>query len=444
MKPNPRKTGRIGRPFLLALLGLCMAAAPATAQLVQSGVLAIPRGQSQLLVQPQPVERVSIGDPDIADAVVVTPQEVLVNARSLGTTTLIIWDANNTPRTYTIEVTVDVAALERTLQALFPGEQIAATAVGNTVILAGTATSMLISRQAVEVARSTGAVVVDNIFVQAPQQVLLQVRIAEVSKGALRELGSEISAFNPQNLEGTGDWSVETVSEGLMRLLLIDPRASLDVVLRALRTTTEFRSLAEPNLLAMDGAEASFLAGGEFPFPVAQPGATNGAVTIEWREFGVRLNFTPTLTGAGTIRLAVEPEVSELDFGGGLVISGFAIPTVLVRRAETQVELEDGQTFAIAGLLDHTTSESVTRLPILGELPIIGAFFRSRVRRQDATELLVLVTPRLVGPSPVPPPVPTGEPQQWRLDSQLRPVPRHPMPYTQPLPPAAPQPGTQP
>ncbi|HUE95808.1 MAG TPA: pilus assembly protein N-terminal domain-containing protein, partial [Longimicrobiaceae bacterium] len=368
------------------------------------------------------------------DAVVVTPQEVLINARALGTTTLIVWDAAGLRRTYSVEVTANVAALDRSLQALFPGEPISASAVGDVVILSGNVSTTAVARRAVEIARATGVAVIDNLLVQTTQQVLLQVRVAEVSQAAFREFGSQIRALNPHQLEGTGDWLIETVSEGLLRLFLVDPRADLDVILRALRTTTDFRSLAEPNLLALDGTEASFLAGGEFPFPVLQPGAATGAVTIEWREFGVRLNFTPFITGAGSIRLRVAPEVSQLDFASGLVLSGFAIPTLLTRRAENEIELLDGQTFAIAGLLDNTTLESVTRLPILGSIPIIGGLFRSRLRRQDRTELLVLVTPRLVAPSNAPPPVPTGEPETWRWDRHLLPVPPHPMPYPQPRP----------
>jgi pilus assembly protein CpaC len=261
--------------------------------------------------------------------------------------------------------------------------------------------------------------------------------VAEVSRGAIQEFSSQISAvinpFGAPSARGPGDLLIETISDGLMRLLLVDPTVDLNVILRALRTNTEFRSLAEPNLLTAEGTEASFLAGGEFPFPVAQPG-TQGAVTIEWREFGVRLNFTPFITASGSIRLHVEPEVSQLDFASGLVISGFAIPSLLIRRAETEIELMDGQTFAIAGLLDNTTLESVTRLPILGDLPVLGGLFRSKLRREDRTELLVLVTPRLVGPFDTPPAVPTGEPETWEWDRRMLPVPPHPMPYPQPRP----------
>jgi pilus assembly protein CpaC len=264
---------------------------------------------------------------------------------------------------------------------------------------------------------------VDYLGQPARQQVMLQVRVAEVSRNVIREFSSQLRAFNPDQLQGDGDWSIETISDGLMRLLLVDPTASVEAIFRALRTTGEVRTLAEPNLVALDGATASFLAGGEFPFPVVQQaglGAGSSVVTVQWREFGVRLNFVPNLTDAGTIRLRVAPEVSSLDFSTGLTVGGVTVPAILTRRADTEIELRHGQTFAIAGLLDNSTLESVTQLPILGDLPIIGELFRSRNRRQHRTELLVLVTPYLVVPLDERPPVPPGEPDTWRWDRHLR------------------------
>ncbi|HSJ24323.1 MAG TPA: pilus assembly protein N-terminal domain-containing protein [Longimicrobiales bacterium] len=416
-----------GVALLLAFSGWT---APVAGQIVRpAGSVVIPVGQSELLVQPVAVERVSIGNPEIANATVVSPQEVLVDGIALGTTTLIIWDRNGGRRSYTVEVTVDATALRRTVEALFPNENVTVTAVGNMVILAGNVRDARVARQIQSIAEGTGAIVVSNLDMAADQQVMLQVRIAEVSRSAVRELASDLAARNPQNVSGRdSDWVIETISDGLMRLLIMDPGASLEAVFRALRTTGEIRTLAEPNLIAVDGAEASFLAGGEFPFPVAQSGGDIGRVTIEWREFGVRLNFRPVITAGGAIRLQVAPEVSSLDFSTGLVIGGFAVPTLLMRRANTEIELMEGQTFAIAGLLDNTSSETITRLPILGSLPIIGSLFQSRRRLEDQMELLVLVTPYLVSPYDTAPPVPPGEVDTWRRDGHLRPTPPHPMP----------------
>jgi pilus assembly protein CpaC len=409
---------------------------PAAAQVQPPGVVTVARGQAALLAQPRPVTRVNIADPAIADVdVMAGALEVLVRGVGLGTTTLFVWDAAGMRRTYTIEVTADASALERTLQALFPAEQVQITAVGNMVILTGRVSSSQIAQQIRSLAEGTGAQVVDNLASPAAPQIMLQVRIAEISRNAIREFGTQLSARNPQDITGSGgDWLIETMSEGIMRLLMLEPGASIEAVLRGFRTTGEIRTLAEPNLIALDGATASFLAGGEFPFPMAQ--GEFGRVTVQWREFGVRLNFVPTIMPGGAIRLRVAPEVSSLDFSTGLVISGFAIPSMLTRKAETTIELREGQTFAIAGLLDNNTLETVTRLPVLGDLPIIGSLFRSRSRREDRMELLVLVTPWLVAPYDSPPSIPGGELDEWRRDSHMRqPVP-HPMPVPRRVPPA--------
>jgi pilus assembly protein CpaC len=417
--------GRLRRAGLAGALVLAplASAAAASAQVVPAGggnVITVARGQSELVTQPSPVARVSIGDPAIADAVVVSPREVLVNGMALGTTTLILWDQAGNRRSYTVEVTVDASALQRTFRQLFPGESMQVTASGNIVILSGTVRDTRVARQAAELARSTGATVIDNLTAPPAQQVLLQVRIAQASRNAIKDIstllrGQHVQDFTTDN----ADWSFESLSDGLLRILVSGGGGSLEAVFNALRTNSEVRMLAEPNLVALEGAEASFLAGGEFPFPVVQ--GNTGAVTIQWREFGVKLNFVPQITGAGNIRIKVAPEVSSLDFSTGLVVSGFAVPALLTRRAETEVELREGQTFAIAGLLDNNTLNSVTRIPILGDLPIIGELFRSRAARQDRTELIVLVTPRFVSASNQAPPVPTGEPNTWKWDGHLRP-----------------------
>jgi pilus assembly protein CpaC len=423
----------------LVLLTLAWALAPQlSAQVTPAeGVITLARGQSFLLVHPVSVQRVSIGDPNIADAVVVSPHEVLVNGRALGSTTLIVWDQAGARHTFTVEVTVDVAALRRTIEQLFPGQNIRLTVSGNLVVITGTVTDARVARQALELARATGATVVDALQQPDPRQIMLQVRIAEVGRNVVREFNARLLTLNPHGLEGTGDITLETVADGLMRLLLVDPRASLEAVFRAMRTTGEVRTLAEPNLVAVEGSTASFLAGGEFPFPIVQQagaGSAPSAISVQWREFGVRLNFTPTVTDAGGIRLRVAPEVSSLDFNTGLSVGGLTVPALRTRRAETEIELRDGQTFAIAGLLDNNTLESVTRLPLLGDLPVIGALFRSRSRRQNRTELLVLVTPRLVAPMDVPPPLPTGEVDTWRWDSHIGAVVQPAVPASGPTP----------
>lgn len=403
----------VGTTLLLALL----CPRTAGAQEASSQLVRVAQGQSVVLPQLATVQRISIGSPEIADALVVSPYEVVVNAMTLGTTTLLVWDASGARYSYTIEVTVDTPALERMLTALFPGQPLSLTASGNAIVVSGAVGSPSDAQRVLDILAATGATVISNLAVQTVPQVLLQVRFAEVSRSAISELRSRLALLNPDQLEGTGDVLLETLSDGLIRFLLLDPHASAEVVLHALRGTRSFRSLAEPNLIALEGQEASFLAGGEFPFPVPQ---ALGQITIEWREFGVRLRFLPNVDPAGNIRLRVAPEVSALDFANALTMDGFTIPALTTRRAETEVILRDGQTFAIAGLMDNSMLKNVEKLPFLGDIPILGALFQNRDERQRRTELLVLVTPRLVTPTDVQPALPTDEPGTWPWDRSLR------------------------
>ena len=238
------------------------------------------------------------------------------------------------------------------------------------------------------------------------QQVLLQVRFAEVNRRVLQELGVSLFAarqrflarsttqqFSAAEFDQNGQNSL-TFSD-FLNLFFFDRQEGVGAVLKALQQNGAFQSLAEPNLIAYNGQEASFLAGGEFPVPVVQ-GAT-GTVTVQFKEFGIRLNFKPTIAG-DAIRLKVRPEVSTLDFANGVSLGGFRIPALTTRRAETDVELRDGQSFAIAGLLDNLSQEDKAAIPILSKLPIIGALFKSKAERAEQTELMVLITPRLVRP----------------------------------------------
>ena len=385
------------------------------------GAWSLARGTSAVLVSPVDFARVSISDPEIAEAVVMGPTEVLINGRNLGTTTFVVWDAMGTRNIYGIEVTADAGAIQRSLDTLLPDEDIEVTARGNTLVFSGPVSSAFVARRALELAEGSGAQVIDNLQTPAPSQIRLQVRFAEVSRTALKSLGNNIvSILNPHELASDGDFRTQTDSNGEIDFSLINSDANLQIILRALSESGDFTSLAEPTLLALDGEEASFLAGGEFPFPSVQGNTANNAVSIEWREFGVRLNFTPTVTNIGNIRLAIAPEVSALDFAGGLAISGFQLPSILSRRAETQVELREGQHLAIAGLLDRTIQENVQKLPFLGDIPILGKLFQNRDERQEVSELLVIVSPTIVEPSDEVPDLPTGDPATWDWDGRLR------------------------
>ena len=404
---------------LLSTLGVRRAAG----QRVVSGaekVVTMSAGASALLVYDAPVARFSIGELTVADANVVSPKEVLVTGKKLGTTSLLVWDNAGAVRVYSVEVTADAPALERYLRGLFPRDSIAVAASSNTVTLTGRVRSPAVDRQAVDIAKATGAVVIDQLQSPPGRQVLLQVEFAEVNRDAVKQMSSILQAVNPDRFAHVVSDSGETVSDGLMKLFLADQNAAFAAAIRALRSSGDFKSLAEPNLLTLPGQEASFLAGGEFPYPSVQSGAQNGAVTIVFKEFGIRLRFTPTLTEGGSIRLHVAPEVSSLDFANAITLSGFQIPSLLTRRAETDVELRDGQHLAIAGLLDNTMLKNVTKIPLLGDIPILGTFFRTTDSQQRRTELLVVVTPRLVEASDSAPALPTGPANTWPWDPSMK------------------------
>jgi pilus assembly protein CpaC len=410
----------------VAMLG-SFAGRSSPAQQVVSGarqVMTVSMGESSLLKYGGALQRFSIGDPGIADVVAVSPGELLITGKKLGSTSLLVWDPSGQVVIYSIEVTADAPALERYLNGLFPGSQISVAASGNTVALSGRVPTANVNQQAVEIAKGTGAIVVNRLQAPPSQQVLLQVRFAEVTRSAAKEMSTHLATLNPHQLSKDGDWFGESFSDGLLRLSLTNDNSMFDALIKVLQSRGDFKSLAEPNLLTLPGQEASFLAGGEFPFPVLQGGNLSSGVTIVFKEFGIRLKFTPTVTEGGSIRLHVAPEVSSLDFANGLTVSGFQIPTILSRRAETDVELRDGQHLAIAGLMDNSMIKDVTKIPILGSIPILGMFFRSNAARQNRSELLVVVTPRLIDASATAPTLPTGEPNTWQWMGPLKSGPR--------------------
>jgi len=366
-------------------------------------------GRSTVLTTDFDVMRIAVTNPATADAVVVSPREILLDGKGAGTVSLIVWGPARREQ-YDIVVDQGTAALEQQLHQLFPGEDIQVSASEDAVILHGRASSNAVSLRAAEIAAASASKARVINMLELPggsesQQVMLQVRVAEVNRKAIMEAGlglfvarqdflarSTTGQFNAPAFTQGGDVGLLRFSDYL-NLFFFSQSQGIGAVLRALEQTGYFQSLAEPNLIAYNGQEASFLAGGEFPVPIVQ-GAT-GTVTIQFKEFGVRLNFLPRIAG-DTIRLRVRPEVSALDFNNGITLQGFRIPSLTTRRAETDVELRDGQSFAIAGLLNNIAQNDSAAIPILGKLPIIGPLFKSKAERQEQTELMVLVTPRLV------------------------------------------------
>jgi pilus assembly protein CpaC len=360
-----------------------------------------------VVVHPVALRRVSVGNPAVADVLVVSGNEILVNGKGPGTTSLVFWDNSGGRELYTIRVTADAASLEEDLRLLFPDEDISVQASNGSVVLSGQIGNALVATKAIAIVKGTlgeNASIIDNFSVPDPGQVLLQVRFAEVRRSVMEDLGISLIKMDPFNVRGETEVGTTTGSPGgltgsllgfdgpdqtlsqAVSLFFFSPDANVGAFIQALRENGLFRSLAEPNLLAADGVEASFLAGGEFPFPVLQGGGTTNSVTIQFKEFGIQLTFTPTITTSGNIRLKVRPEVSALDFGNGLQLSGFTVPALLTRRAETEIELRDGQTFAIAGLVDNGMAETIRKIPVLGDIPILGALFRSKSMRPNSND----------------------------------------------------------
>jgi pilus assembly protein CpaC len=418
---------RLGRLQSLLLLGALLVPVAGGAQQIQTnsdGVISVQRGSSAIITMPDTLLRVSVADPALIEAVVLPPRQLVVNAMSVGSTSLILWGRNEVSQLFTVEVTADLASLERQLRDLFPGVDLEASSTGTAIVLSGTVRDAAVVRRAIELATATGAQVINNIQAPTPEQILLHVQFAEVTRSAMREIGGQlIRVTNPATVDDVFQEDdlhvIETLSEGFVNMVLQGENSRIDAIIRLLKNTGDFRSLAEPNLIARESEPASFLAGGEFPFPSIQ-GGNSDAISITWKEFGVRLNFIPTVTNSGNIRLRVSPEVSQLDFANGLSISGFLIPSLRTRRVDTDVELPPGQTLAIGGLLDSRAEEAIDKIPILGDLPIIGTFFKRESERQEHTELLVLITPHIVDLNDPVPPLPTGEAATWDWNGHIR------------------------
>jgi pilus assembly protein CpaC len=384
----------------------------------------VPASLSTVLTTDFDVTRIAVTNPAIADATVVQPREILVDGKAPGRISLIIWGENRRLQ-YEVAVQPPASNLQQQLAALFPNEPIQVMSTDEATFLSGRVDNPDVMRRAVEIAQvSSPKSHIVNLLqlplgTSATQQVMLEVRFAEVNRRAMTELGA--SLFTSPN--GFSGWEARTTTEqfaapaftnrigpppktnaqdegkftfsDFLNVFLFNNRNQLGALIQALKTRGYFQSLAEPNLIAYNGQEASFLAGGEIPVPIAQ--GITGAVTVTYKEFGVRLTFTPAIAG-DVIRLKVRPEVSALDFSNGITLQGFRIPALTTRRAETEVELRDGQSFAIAGLLNNTAQQNQAKIPGLGDLPILGTFFRSRANTTERTELMVLVTPHLVSP----------------------------------------------
>ena len=423
--------------------------------------LSITVGKSALVDFTRPVIRVAVGLGDVAEATAVSPTEVMVNGRAPGNTSLIVWEQGGERQFFNVAVHPSRAASEDTLTSLrrelkiaLPGQNITLASENNLVFLRGTVNDLASSDRAVQMASSAGKVV-NLLYVNvppAPQQILLKVRFASVDRNASRQLGINIFSTGAANTIGTvttGQFSPPSVTPGngtspasaaisnALNIFLFRSDLNLGATISAMEQQGLAEVLAEPNIIAEDGKQASFLAGGEYPYPTVQgtAGGVGGAITISFKEFGVRLNFIPTITPRGTIRLQVAPEVSALDFSQAVTISGFVEPAITVRRVKTEVELNEGQSFAIGGLLDNRETQTFTKIPFIGSIPILGKLFQSIQRNRTNTELIVIVTPEIVAP------IPAGQPVPQLNYPEIFLAPNSNIPMTTPTNPATPGPS---
>ena len=409
--------------LLLACLGLSLPAAASAA--FKQGVpgasattLHLQANQSFLVDSDLDIRRVSIGKPEIADVTVVTPKQLMVTGKAPGETTLIYWSEAGVPTSVDVNVWVE-NGVRKGLEKIVPGEKFEMSGTPETTILTGSVSSETAQHRLVEGAKAYTRNVVNLLAVDRVEQVMLQVRVAEVDRNVVKELGfgfmtdgnqtgrgalSPGNAFTPffGNLrdQNVGNVGPNASFSDAVNLFVAKPGAfpKFAAFIRALDDRGALKVLAEPNLVVSNGAEGKFLAGGEFPvvFNASNGGASSTSVV--YKEFGVRLNFQPKIAPNGEIHLKIAQEVSELDFANAVVLSGFRIPALRSRKAESSLQLADGQTFALAGLIDNKISKQVSKVPLLGDIPILGALFRSTRYQNSETELVILVTPKIVRP----------------------------------------------
>lgn len=372
-------------------------------------------GRSLVISSPTRIKRISLADPNIAEAIVVSPTQVLVNGKTPGGVSLLLWDETDQSQAFEVSVDIDVLGLSQKIHEVFPSEDVHIETSKDVIMLSGKISSAAVADKILEVVKGSSPKVTSlmEVPVAPAGEIMLQVRFAEVDRTAISQLGVNLISLPgaknvgtistqqfapPQLVSQSGGAASNIGLSDLLNIFIFRPDIDFAATIKALQEKNVLQILAEPNLITQSGKEASFLAGGEFPFPVVQPSQGFTAVTITFKEFGVRLNFTPTLTADGQIHLKVKPEVSSLDFTNALTISGFLIPALSTRRVESEMDLSDGQSFAIAGLVDNRVTEQFQKVPGIGDIPILGKLFQSRTLNKSKNELLIVVTPRIVKP----------------------------------------------
>lgn len=455
--------------------------AHAQAQSLHAGSLEVPLNKSQVVSTDRPIARAMVGSAEIADVLPITDRSVYVLGKKMGTTSLTLYDSmGRVISIMDIAVGPDVIALSDQLRELVPGEKIDARISNDAIVLTGMVSNAGAADRAAQVAKAfAGDKVVNLITMGSSQQIMLEVRFAEVNRSTGKDIGVQFDARGKsfEGITGLGAGLVRatpgtvstvtgpdgktttTISGGSPQILgftaLTDTFGifqkaftlgglNINATLNALETRGLSKTLARPTLIALSGEKASFLAGGEFPVPVAQSGTANNAITVEFKPFGVSLAFTPTVLGDKTISMIVEPEVSAIDPSSSLTVGQITIPGLRTRRASTTLELRDGESFAIAGLLQRDFETTIRQVPLLGSIPIIGSLFRSSGFKKGETELLIVVTPHLVAPlQPAQVRLPTDRVLDPReADTFLLGQPYRPAPVAPAVPPQADAPAT--
>jgi len=399
--------------FTAALLGL--AAGTCLAQGAED--LRITVGKSIVIDYPADIRQISTSNPEIVDASPVTTREILMSGKGLGSATMVVWSKTDQRMFYNVTVELNIEPLRRILQDTFPDEKIEIHSSRDSVSLNGVVSSKDTADRAVALAASFAKTVVNNLSLAAgpiEKQILLRVKFAELDRSKAAQYGVNFLSSGATNTIGgvttgqfgqantvtatTGSGATSraaiTVADAL-NLFAFRPDLNIAAFIKALETENVLQILAEPNLVTTNGKEANFLVGGEFPVPILQGGANSGAVTIQFKEFGIRLLFTPMMTANKTIKLALRQEVSTIDFANAVTLQGFLIPALATRRAETNVELAEGQTFVVAGLMDNRETSALSKLPIISSIPVLGSLFKSKIENKNNTELVMLVTPEV-------------------------------------------------
>ncbi|MGA3187464.1 MAG: type II and III secretion system protein family protein [Bryobacteraceae bacterium] len=375
-------------------------------------------GKSIVIDYPSDIRQIATSNPEILDYSAVTTREILLHGKGLGSATMVVWSKSGQRTFYNCTVDLNLDPLRHLLKETFPQDDITVRSSRDSLSLNGSVRTKEEADRAVALSTGFARTIVNNMGVNVgmpEKQILLRVKFAELDRTKEVQFGVNLlgapggtmiggSTGQFPNSSFTGNLSPTSGSTGsvsitqALSIFAFDPKLNIGAFIQALETQSILQTLAEPNLVTTSGKEASFLVGGEFPVPVVQGGSGAGSVTVQFKEFGIRLKFTPVLTINKTIKMHLQQEVSTLDPADGVALNGFTIPALSTRRAETDVELGEGQSFVVAGLVNNQETDTFTKIPILGSLPIIGYLFKSKDEKKNRTDLVVLVTPEVTEP----------------------------------------------